>query len=67
MTRKSKFVYDAEDKLIITKAGGLPAPDMPRGLRDIRQLTYRKMLRDSPHMVPLNDMVAGLRLSLIHI
>lgn len=61
MPRKSKFVYDVEDELIIIPADGLPAPDMPRALRDIRQLTYRKMLRDSPHMGPLNDMVAGLR------
>lgn len=61
MPRKSKFVYDVEDELIIIPADGLPAPDMPRGLRDIRQLTYRKMLRDSPHITPLNDMVAGLR------
>ncbi|MBM3603322.1 MAG: uracil-DNA glycosylase [Alphaproteobacteria bacterium] len=50
-----------ENKLIIIPADCLPAPDMPRGLPDSRQLTYRKMLSDSLPMARLNDMVADLR------
>lgn len=61
MPRKSKFIYDAEDELVFISAEGLPVPDMPRSLRDIRQLTHRRMLCNSPHMAPLNAMVTALR------
>lgn len=48
MPRKRKFGYDVEDELVIIPAEGFPAPDMPRGLRDVRQLTYRKYCATGP-------------------